>query len=185
MLRVGFCYGYGDGGYGDGGYGGGGDGDGYGDGGGDGYGGGYGGDGYGGDGYGDGGGGGGGDGGDGGGDGGGGGDVKFSEGFGVIEGLYIVCSPGGYYPYVRIGWCRRDDIWIEMHNCRVIKRFGTNAELAKIAKEGPKSNTNLLSVSKMERVCVAMASRVIECAPLAWVEACPKPESFAEVAGLV
>lgn len=91
------------------------------------------------------------------------------------DGLYIICSPGGYYPYVRIGWCSRQDGMIEMRNCRVIKRFGTNAELAKIAKEGPVSSTSLLSPADVEYVAVGLVSRLIPCNPTAWKKECPKP----------
>jgi uncharacterized protein (TIGR02996 family) len=182
LLRAGFCFNRGDGdgggcGYGDGcGYGGGdGGGDGGGCGGGDGCG--YGG----GDGGGGGGGGGGGDGGGcGGGD--GGGDVYFSRGFAMVDdGLYIICSPGGYYPYVRIGWCRRVDGFIEMLNCRVIRRFGTGAQLAKLAKEGPVSTTQLLEASDVEWVSIPSASRIIRCDAKAWKTECPKPKEFGTV----
>jgi hypothetical protein len=92
--------------------------------------------------------------------------------------LYIVCCPGGYYPYVRIGWCVRVDGFIEIYNCRVIKRFGTDAELARIAVEGPKPNTKLLSMVKMEGTSTGIISRYIECDPTKWEKECPKPDTI-------
>lgn len=129
----------------------------------------------------------GGDGGDGGGDGDGGdgddggGDVrvyKISRGFSMEDyGLYIICSPAGYNPYVRIAWCERRDIMVDMKNCRVLKQFGSMAELADIAETGPKSNTRLLKMAKRgEGVCVGMICRWIRCNPEAWAKDCPKPE---------
>lgn len=93
----------------------------------------------------------------------------------TVEGLYIICSPGGYYPYVRIGWCRRADSMIEMRCCRVIRRFGTDAQLAVIAKDGPISSTQLLDPSDVEYVSVGMVSRLIPCNEKKWRKECPKP----------
>lgn len=113
--------------------------------------------------------------------GGGGSPIILSRGFGVRNGLYIICSPGGYYPYVRIAWCQRVDVWIEMTNCRVIRNFGTNAELSQIATDGPLDDTHLLKMSKTTEGCsVGMVSRRIECDPLAWEEHCPKPKNWME-----
>lgn len=96
------------------------------------------------------------------------------------SGLYIICTPGGYYPYVRIGWCQRDDIMIRLESCRVIKRFGTEAELNQIAEEGPKSTTQLLKIAKRaEGASVSMISRWIECNPEAWKDHVPKPKGWA------
>jgi hypothetical protein len=97
----------------------------------------------------------------------------------TISGLYIICSPGGYYPYVRVAWCDRMDGMIRMRGCRVIKRFGTNAELAKIAQDGPASNAQLLSAAEVEYTSVGLVSRMIPCNPKAWAKACPRPEEVA------
>ncbi len=178
--------GYGDGGYGgdgdgggDGGYGGYGDGDGGGDGGGYGDGGDYG-DGGG---YGD-------DGGDGGdGDGGyGDGDGGGYGGYGyggltqeddMRNGLAIVTTPGGSYPYVRVGWLQhRDGDWWELRGCRVIKRFGQgNATLAGLAQTGPVRGTELLTASPVEHVHALHCIRVIPADPTAWAKDCPEPAS--------
>jgi hypothetical protein len=165
-------YGYGDGGYGYGGYG---DGGGYG-----GYGYGYGGYGYGG--YGDGG-----DGGDGGGDYGGygGGDYGGYGGGSLTQedemrnGLAIVTTPGGSYPYVRVGWLQhRDGDWWELRGCRVIKRFGQgNATLAGLAQTGPVRGTELLTASPVEHVHALHCIRVIPADPTAWAKDCPEPAS--------
>jgi hypothetical protein len=106
------------------------------------------------------------------------GEYLLSKGFSMDNGLHIICSPGGYYPYVRVGWCVREDGFIWMYNCRLVKRFGTNAELAKIAEEGPISNTQLLSMAEKESVSVAMISRAIPCNPAAWRKECPKPKEM-------
>lgn len=120
-------------------------------------------------------------GGDGDGDGGFGSSIILSRGFSVRNGLYIICSPGGYYPYVRIAWCQRVDVWIEMTNCRVIRNFGTNAELIQIATDGPLDSTRLLKMAKTTEGCsVGMVSRRIECDPKAWEEHCPKPKNWME-----
>jgi len=113
--------------------------------------------------------------GDGGGYGDGDGGYKLSRGFTMRSGLYIVCSPGGYYPYVRVGWLSRDDGLIRLRNCRVVRRFGTDAQLAEIAKTGPKSNTQLLAAADEEFTSVGLISRAIPCDPKAWREHCPKP----------
>ena len=103
------------------------------------------------------------------------GGYKLSRGFTMRSGLYIVCSPGGYYPYVRVGWLSRDDGLIRLRNCRVVRRFGTDAQLAEIAKTGPKSNTQLLAAADEEFTSVGLISRAIPCDPKAWREHCPKP----------
>jgi uncharacterized protein (TIGR02996 family) len=197
LLRLGAISGggYGGGGYGDGdgdgdgdggGYGGGGYGDGDGDGGGYG-GGGYGnGGGYGGGGYGDGGGGYGdgdggyGDGGYGDGDGDGGGylKVRVSEGINMENGLHIITVAAGYSPYVLIGWAKVGDLFVNLYNCRVIRRFGSRANLAAIAKEGPQQDTELLAASPVEHVAVMSVGRAIPCNEKAWRNECPKPPEF-------
>ncbi len=164
ILGYGYGGGYGDG-YGDGGGYGDGDGGGYGDG--DGYGSGYGGGGGYGGGY--------------GGGGGYGSGFVLSRGFFMDNGFQIICCPGGYYPYVRIGWCVRMDNFIRIYNCRLIKRFGTDAELAKIAKEGPLPSTQLLSMAEYEDVSSALIARAIPATATAWKKEVPKPKSWAEL----
>ena len=177
-TKSGDGYGYGDGGdgdgYGDGG-GGDGDGDGY-----DGYGGGGGGDGdagygYDGDGYGD----------------GGGGGIKkhnhsIRKGIPVMrEGLNIIVSPGGYSPYVRIGWCRRveGDEWLII-GARIIRRFGRNQQLVNLAANGPVvgkdqgENTDMLDAATEASPIHRL--HAIRCEPAnekAWAKVCPKPSA--------
>jgi uncharacterized protein (TIGR02996 family) len=173
--------GYGSGGYGDGGYG---AGDGY-------YGaggsadgsGGYGSGGYGDGGYGDGGSGGG-DGGDGDGDG-AGAIIKthLSGGFVMNDGLHLVCSPGGWSPYVIVAWCRVRDGWVVYepgHRC--VRRFGGLAQLSRLAAKGPIASTELLDPSENGGGCsTAAVVRYEVCNPDAWAEACPKPKGWEDV----
>jgi uncharacterized protein (TIGR02996 family) len=139
--------------------------------GGDGYGG-YGGDGYGG--YG-------GDGGDGGyggyGDGGGDGvKILISEGLTMTDGMYIITIAAGYSPYVMIGWAEVGDLFVTFRNCRVIRKFGSRANLAVIAKKGPQSDTELLAPSECEYIGIAMIGRAIPCVPANWRKECPEPK---------
>lgn len=162
---------YGDGGYGDGGDGdgGGGGGYGYGDGGDPGGDGGGGGEGGGGE--------------DGDGDGDGGGGYGYGYGYGHLtqethmhNGLAIVTTPGGSYPYVRVGWLshREGDVW-ELRNCRVIKRFGGSQSVAGLAANGPAKTTELLDSSPIELVHALHMIRVIPADEKAWAKECPKP----------
>jgi len=134
---------------------------------------------------GDGGGGDGGDGGYGGGDGGGGGGYGGYGGDGRLAltqetnmhtGLAIVTTPGGSYPYVRIGWLshREGDVW-ELRNCRVIKRFGGSQAVAGLAAKGPQRGTELLDASPVELVHALHMIRVIPADANAWAKECPKP----------
>ena len=66
-----------------------------------------------------------------------------------------------------------------MRCCRVIKRFGAEAQLAVLAREGPKSNTQLLEAAEEEFTSVGLVSRAIPCDPKAWKKECPKPKEFA------
>ncbi len=158
------------------------------------------GDGYGsdGDGYGDGGygvdgdgdGGGDGGGGDGGGYGGSGGYVgcatnSIKENAEMRHGLAIVCSPAGYGPYVRIGWCRRvdGDEW-EIVNARVVRRFGTGGELAKLAVDGPLTDTQLLSAAATPSPIHRLhAIRYEAASESAWAEHCPRPHGWTDEEG--
>lgn len=155
------------------------------------------GDGYGGftldgDGYGDGGyGGSGGDGDGGGGDGGGYGGSggcatnSIKENAEMRHGLAIVCSPAGYGPYVRIGWCRRvdGDEW-EIVNARVVRRFGTGGELAKLAVDGPLTDTQLLSAAATPSPIHRLhAIRYEAASESAWAEHCPRPHGWTDEEG--
>jgi len=160
--------GYGDG-YGDGGYGGG-----YGGGGG-GYGGGGGGYGGGGDSYGDS------YGGDGdGGDGGKPSTQTIPDGLTMKNGLHIITIPAGYSPYVMVGWAERNDLFIEFRNCRVIRNFGSRAQLSVIAKKGPQFDTVLLEASEEESIPITSIGRSIPCDPKKWAKECPKPDAHRE-----
>jgi len=187
----------GDGGCGDGGYGGdaggavggGGGGD-------DGSYGSYGGGGHGGGSYGGGGGSyGGGDGGDGGGDGGddgddgggsyGGGDggepIPFTkqETRDMKNGLKIFSVPGGYYPFVLVGWLRRvEGDEYEVLGGRVVRRFGQSQALSSLAQKGPAKDTELLAASPTETVHRLLIGRCIPCEPSEWVKECPKPKGW-------
>lgn len=165
--------GYGDdgyGGYGGGGYGGGG----YGDGGGADDGGGYGGDG-----------GGGGDGGYGG-DGGDGCDCDYhnfynNRNIGVIQtGLHIIYTTGGYYPLVRIAWCRPrpDGVSYDLVNARVIGRFGLKAQIAVLAEKGPQADTVLLEPAARPEPQFAVVNRCVPCNPKAWAKEMPRPKGW-------
>jgi uncharacterized protein (TIGR02996 family) len=171
------------GGYGDGGDGYGGYGDGYYAAGGSDGGGGYGSGGYGDGGYGDGGSGGG-DGGDGDGDG-AGAIIKthLSGGFVMNDGLHLVCSPGGWSPYVIVAWCRVRDGWVVYepgHRC--VRRFGGLAQLSRLAAKGPIASTELLDPSENGGGCsTAAVVRYEVCNPDAWAEACPKPKGWEDV----
>jgi len=136
-----------------------------------------GGDGGGGDGGGGGGGGGGGDGGGGGGGGGPCSKSKIPEGFAVNDGLYIFSMPGGWYPWVLVGWAERDDLFIKFQNCRVIRRYGSRAQLSVIAKKGPQRDTELLEPSELELIPVTSISRAIICDEEAWKVYCPRPKN--------
>jgi uncharacterized protein (TIGR02996 family) len=173
----------GGGGYGSGGYGDGGDG---GSAGGADAGGGYGSGGYGDGGYGDGGSGG--DGGDGDGVGvgvGAGAIIKthLSGGFVMNDGLHLVCSPGGWSPYVIVAWCRVRDGWVVYepgHRC--VRRFGGLAQLSRLAAKGPIASTELLDPSENGGGCsTAAVVRYEVCNPDAWAEACPKPKGWEDV----
>ncbi len=137
-------------------------------------------------GYGDGDGYGGGDGGDGdgggdGGDGYGGGDglkLQLIQGFIVQDGFQILAVRAGYSPYVLAGWVERHDFWVRVRNSRVVRRFGQDAQLAQIAKGGPKTGPNptqLLDLSEEEWVPVASIARAIPGTAANW-PMCPKPQ---------
>jgi uncharacterized protein (TIGR02996 family) len=155
----------GDGGGGDGGGGGGGFGDGYGGfgGGGDGYGG------FGGDGYG----------GFGGGGFGGDGDGSNSEVTYMVDGLYIITLPGGWNPYVVIGWVEVVGLELTVRGGRCIRRFGANQSLSVLAAKGPASDTQLLPPSEEELFWRPNVGRAIAANPKAWKKECPRPKTHA------
>lgn len=140
--------------------------------------------GYGGDGYGGGGDGGGGDGGDGGDGygnyGGDGGLTKrtISEALAMKEGLSIITVASGYNPYVLVGWARPGDLFVDLYGCRLIRRFGGQAQLANLAKKGLQANTELLDPSEYESIGIACIGRVIPCNEAAWKKECPRPAAF-------
>ena len=124
----------------------------------------------------------------GGGDGGDGGDGGYSSALtqetNMHTGLAIVTTPGGSYPYVRIGWLshREGDVW-ELRNCRVIKRFGSSQSVAGLASKGPAKTTELLDASPVELVHALHMIRVIPADPNAWAKECPKPSALCDASG--
>lgn len=98
----------------------------------------------------------------------------------MIDGLNIVCSPGGYYPYVVVAWCRVVDGWVRYApGARVIRRFGGYGQLAKLAVNGPMNTTQLLEPSVRGGGCsTSQVCRYEVCNPAAWVDHCPKPAGW-------
>lgn len=91
------------------------------------------------------------------------------------DGLYIMCMPGGWYPWVMVGWVECDDLFIKFKNCRVIRRYGSSAQLSVIAKKGPQRDTELLEPSELELIAITSISRAILCDEVAWKTYCPRP----------
>ena len=115
------------------------------------------------------------------GDDGGDGDTSILEAIGMKDGLNIVCTPGGYSPYIRIGWFRRIDFELVGRNVRVIRRLGRSMEISQLARNGPRrgdGHTILLSPSPEGSVALAMCAWVEPCDPAAWAEDCPEPEGW-------
>ena len=97
-------------------------------------------------------------------------------------GLAIVVSPGGYSPYVRIGWWRRvdGDEW-EGIGCRVIQRFGQGAALAALSQSGPAPDTVLLAAAKVPSPIHRLHAIRIEPADAqAWAQHCPRPADWSD-----
>lgn len=100
----------------------------------------------------------------------------------MVNGLAIVTTPGGSYPYVRVGWLQhREGDWWVLQGCRVIKRFGqNNATLAGLAQTGPVRGTELLAASPVEHVHALHCIRVIPAVESAWAKDCPRPEGWGD-----
>ena len=98
------------------------------------------------------------------------------------DGLKIIVQPDGYYPYVTVGWIRRvqgDEY--ESVGARVLRRFGSKQALARLAAEGPASDTELLVAAEIpEEVHRLGVSRSIPCNEAKWAEHCPKPKDWIE-----
>lgn len=112
----------------------------------------------------------------GGGDGYGGKKSTIIEGLIVPDGLYLISTPSGYYPWVWIVWVERHDLFFHFRNARVVRRYGGRSQLAALAKKGPASDTELLDASESEWVPVTSVTRAIPCDPKAWAKECPKPQ---------
>lgn len=108
------------------------------------------------------------------------GDSKriLSEGLAMTDGLSLITLASGYNPFVLVGWARRGDFFVEMHGCRVVRRYGNRAQLAVIASKGPQRDTELLAASAVEYVGVVMIGRVIPCDEDAWAKECPRPKGW-------
>lgn len=96
--------------------------------------------------------------------------------------LMIVYNPSGWNPLVRVGWVSCSDFWVRLQNCRVMRRFGGHAQIAKLAQSGPIAATELLDLSKEESCSVVLCSRVVPCNVAAWIEQCPIPKGMEELA---
>lgn len=95
----------------------------------------------------------------------------------MVDGLYVLSYPSGYYPYVFIGWFRLKGTELEMHNGRVIRRFGNSVSLATLAEKGPQQGTILLEPSDIEDLW-RPGARGIRANPKVWEKDCPKPEGW-------
>ena len=95
------------------------------------------------------------------------------------NGLKIFSLPGGYYPFVLVGWLRRvEGDEYEVLSGRVIRRFGQSQALSSLAQKGPAKDTELLAASPTETVHRLLIGRCIPCEPSAWAKECPKPEGW-------
>ena len=98
----------------------------------------------------------------------------------IQPGLCIICTRGGYYPWVRIAWCRprSDGVTFDLINARVLHRFGSGVHLAVLADRGPASDTQLLEPAKIPEPQFCVVERCLVCNPEAWRDAMPKPEGW-------
>jgi hypothetical protein len=96
------------------------------------------------------------------------------------EGLAIIVQPCGWYPYVHICWLRHvEGFEWEMHDARIIRRFGTDAALSVLADKGPQSDTQLLLASKKpESIFRPNVRRCIPANEAAWKKECPRPKGW-------
>jgi len=95
------------------------------------------------------------------------------------NGLKIFSLPGGYYPFVLVGWLRRvEGDEYEVLGGRVIRRFGQSQALSSLAQKGPAKDTELLAASPTETVHRLLIGRCIPCEPSAWAKECPKPKEW-------
>jgi hypothetical protein len=117
-------------------------------------------------------------GGDGGGDGhGGNGDEHGRKE--MQAGLAIITLPGGYNPFVLVGWCRpvRGYEW-EILNCRCVRRYGANVSIAELAGGGPAPTTQLNALSGRELFFRPAVGRWLPCSETAWLAHCPRPADW-------
>ena len=99
----------------------------------------------------------------------------------IQVGLGIVCTRGGYWPWVRIAWCRPragNPLVFDLVNARVISRYGTNGELSVLAAKGPLATTKLLTASVSPEPQFAVVERFIPCDPAAWTKDMSMPEDW-------
>lgn len=96
------------------------------------------------------------------------------------DGLHLICSPGGWSPYVIVAWCRVRDGWVEYapgHRC--VQRFGGHVQLSQLAAKGPIETTRLLDPSETGGGCsTAAVGRYEVCDPAAWAAHVPKPAGW-------
>jgi uncharacterized protein (TIGR02996 family) len=110
-----------------------------------------------------------------------GGDVtktKTNEVSDMVDGLHIITAPGGDYPYVLVGWAVVDGLEVELHGCRILRRFGGSKFLSELAKSGPIQTTELGPPSDVEYFFRPNLGRVIPADEKAWKEHCPKPKGW-------
>jgi len=100
-----------------------------------------------------------------------------AEGFVVDDGFYILAIPAGHYPFVLAGWVDRRDLFFRLRNSRVLRRYGSRAQLSVLAALGPQPDTQLLDLSPVEWVPVSSVGRAIPADPAAWAAHCPDPDA--------
>lgn len=100
-----------------------------------------------------------------------------AEGPVVDDGFYILAIPAGHYPFVLAGWVDRRDLFLRVRNSRVLRRYGSRAQLSVLADNGPQPDTQLLDLSPVEWVPVSSVARAIPADPAAWADHCPDPDA--------